>query len=41
MSVEFFAYLAYRAGFKIVEQRVIDWQETKALDCITLIEKVC
>lgn len=40
MSRECFAYLAYRAGFVVLEQKVIDWQGTKDLDCITLLEKV-
>ena len=39
MNKKIFAYLAHRAGFKILEQRVIDWHGTKNLDCITLIEK--
>lgn len=38
MSKEVFAYLAYRAGFEILEQQVIDWG-TPSLDCITLVEK--
>lgn len=39
MSKECFAYLAYRAGFNIIEQRVIDWGNEKNLDCVSLIEK--
>lgn len=39
MSKDLFAYLAYRAGFEIVEQKVIDWG-VKDLDCITLVRKV-
>lgn len=38
MSKDIFAYLAYRAGFKVLEQQVIDWG-IKDLDCITLLEK--
>ena len=38
MSKDLFAYLAYRAGFEIVEQRVIDWG-IKDLDCVSLIKK--
>lgn len=39
MSKEIFAYLAYRVGFTVLEQKVIDWGEEPALDCISLIEK--
>lgn len=38
MSKNVFAYLAYRAGFEIEEQRVVDWIEPK-LDCLTLVVK--
>ncbi len=38
MGRDIFAYLAYRAGFEIVEQEVIDWG-VKELDCISLIQK--
>ena len=38
MSRDLFAYLAYRAGFEIVEQNIIDWG-VKDLDCISLIRK--
>ncbi len=38
MSKDLFAYLSYRAGFEIVEQRVIDWG-VKDLDCISLVRK--
>lgn len=38
MSKKLFAYLAYRAGFEILRQEVIDWTE-KDLDCITLLQK--
>ena len=39
MSKDLFAYLANRAGLKILEQRVIDWGDVKELDCLTLLEK--
>lgn len=39
MSKECFAYLAYRAGFTILEQIIIDWGSDERLDCISLIEK--
>ena len=39
MDKKLFAYLAYRAGFEIVEQQVIDWANIKDLDCITLLKK--
>ena len=39
MSKDIFAYLANRVGFKILEQRTIDWYGAKDLDCITLLEK--
>lgn len=39
MSRDLFAYLAYRAGLEVVEQRTIDWAGVKDLDCITLLEK--
>ena len=38
MSKDIFAYLAYRAGFEILEQEIIDWG-IKNLDCISLIQK--
>lgn len=38
MNKDIFAYLAYRAGFEILEQKVIDWGQ-KDLDCVTLIQK--
>lgn len=40
MDKQVFAYMANRVGFRIVEQRVIDWYGEKDLDCITLLEKV-
>ena len=39
MSKNIFAYLAYRAGFEVLEQKVIDWNGYKELDCITLLQK--
>lgn len=39
MSKECFAYLAYRAGFNVLEQKTIDWGGVLELDCLTLIEK--
>jgi ubiquinone/menaquinone biosynthesis C-methylase UbiE len=39
MSKNLFAHVAIRAGFKIVEQLVIDWDDYRTLDCISLIEK--
>lgn len=39
MSKEIFAYLAYRAGFKILEQQKIKWG-VEDLDCLTLVHKL-
>lgn len=39
MNKDIFAYLAYRAGFDILSQTLIDWHGIKGLDCITLLEK--
>lgn len=39
MSKNIFAYLAYRIGFKILNQEIVDWYGEKQLDCITLLEK--
>lgn len=38
MSKDLFAYLAFRTGFEIIEQHVIDWG-VKDLDCVTLVRK--
>ena len=38
MSKEIFGYLAYKAGFDILEQKVIDWSLPN-MDCITLVQK--
>jgi SAM-dependent methyltransferase len=39
MSRNLFAHIAIRSGFKILQQLVIDWDEMRNLDCISLIEK--
>jgi len=39
MTKNLFAHVAIRAGFKIVEQFVIDWDDAEKLDCISLIQK--
>ena len=39
MSKDLFAYLANRAGLKILEQRVFDWDDVQDLDCLSLVEK--
>jgi SAM-dependent methyltransferase len=39
MSKNLFAHSAIRAGFKVLEQFLIDWDEMRNLDCISLIEK--
>ncbi len=39
MNKKIFAYLAYRAGFEILEQKIIDWGNDKELDCISLLQK--
>ena len=33
------AYLANRCGFKILEQKLIDWAGIQELDCVSLLEK--
>lgn len=38
MNQKIFAYLAYRAGFSVLRQELINWG-VKDLDCITLLEK--
>ncbi len=38
MSKNIFAYMAYRVGFKVISQEVIDWGY-KDLDCVSLIQK--
>ncbi len=39
MCKELFAYLAYKAGFEIIDQKVIDWNSPQ-MDCITLVQKL-
>lgn len=40
MNYKIFAYLALQAGFRVSEQRILDWGgKDKQLDCITLLEK--
>ncbi len=39
MSRDIFAYLAYRNGFEIVRQEIIDWGGQKDLDCISFLKK--
>ena len=39
MTDGIFAYLAFRSGFKVLEQKVISWGESRDIDCITLLEK--
>lgn len=39
MSKEIFAYLAYRAGFEIIDQRVLSFNKFPDLDCLTLVKK--
>jgi ubiquinone/menaquinone biosynthesis C-methylase UbiE len=38
MSKELFAHYAIKEGFKIIEQKVIDWSVPN-LDCLSLIQK--
>lgn len=40
MGKDLFAFLAYRAGFEVLSQKVIDWGGVKDLDCISLLKKV-
>lgn len=39
MNYKIFAYLAIHAGFKIKEQKIINWENVSNLDGITLLEK--
>ncbi len=39
MNSSTFAYLAFRAGFKVLEQKPIEWGNVKKLDCISFLEK--
>jgi ubiquinone/menaquinone biosynthesis C-methylase UbiE len=39
MTQSLFRYWAKKAGFKIIYSQIIDWVESKNLDCITVLEK--
>lgn len=39
MNYKIFSYLAIHAGFKVVEQKIIRWENVADLDCISLLEK--
>ena len=39
MSKQVFAHLCDRSGFIVKEQLIVDWDEVKDLDCLTLAEK--
>lgn len=39
MNKEIFAYLAYRCGFEVMEQQIVDWGGVPELDCLTLVRK--
>lgn len=39
MNAGIFAYMAFRCGFRILEQKVISW-DMEELDCISLLEKI-
>jgi len=39
MSKGLFAYMAYRCGFRILRQEIIDWNGCTGLDCVSLLEK--
>lgn len=39
MSKDLFAYLSHRAGFDVIDQKVIDWAGVKDSDCVTLLKK--
>lgn len=39
MNASIFAYLATRCGFRILEQKLINWAGVEGLDCVTLLEK--
>lgn len=40
MSADIFKHLAINSGFKVIEQRIIDWVGQSNLDCISLCKKV-
>lgn len=39
MNASIFAYLSFRCGFHVLDQKVISWAGIEDLDCITLLEK--
>lgn len=39
MTDSIFAYLAFRCGFKVLEQKTVSWGQVKDIDCITLLER--
>jgi ubiquinone/menaquinone biosynthesis C-methylase UbiE len=39
MSKELFHHMSHRAGLRVVRQNLLDWGESKSLDCVTLLEK--
>jgi SAM-dependent methyltransferase len=39
MSKDLFAHVAIRSGFRIVRQCVLDWDDSRKIDCLSLIEK--
>lgn len=39
MNYKIFAYLAFKEGFHVLNQEIINWGEIMHLDCITLLEK--
>ena len=41
MSKNLFAHAAVRSGFRILHQSLLDWDGTRNLDCISLIERPC
>jgi ubiquinone/menaquinone biosynthesis C-methylase UbiE len=40
MSAGLLKHMASRAGLQVKVQRIIDWGESKELDCVTLLEKI-
>jgi SAM-dependent methyltransferase len=39
MSRNLFAHVAIRSGFRIVRQCLLDWDDMRKIDCLSLIEK--
>ena len=39
MNYKIFSYLAINAGFNVLEQRLINWNNQPDIDCLTLLEK--